>query len=60
MNENKNNPQLKEVENEISVPHDRKRNWKQFPHSLAFWIFLVLMLAAIIYYIVTLNFAVAP
>lgn len=60
MNENEQNPQLKEVDNEISASYARRLNWKPMPHTLIFWIFLFLMLAGIAYYIVTVNFLFAP
>jgi len=34
--------------------------WKRLHHSFGFWIFLFLMLVAIIYYIMTVDFAFAP
>lgn len=60
MKENEQNPQLKEVENQISVHRDHRPNWKLMHHTWIFWVFLLLMLAAIMYYIVTVNFQFAP
>ena len=37
-----------------------KSHWKRIHHTWSFWIFLVLMLTAIIYYIMTVDFAFAP
>lgn len=34
--------------------------WKRLHRSVGFWIFLFLMLVAILYYIVTVDFAFAP
>ena len=34
--------------------------WKRIHHSVGFWIFLFLMMVAIGYYIVTVDFAFAP
>ena len=39
---------------------DHKPYWKRIHHSWIFWIFLLLMLAGIIYYVMTLNFSLAP
>jgi hypothetical protein len=35
-------------------------NWKRIHHSVGFWIFLFLMMVAITYYIITIDFAFAP
>ena len=44
--------------------NNNKRNkqfhWKLIHHSWVFWIFLLLMIVAIIYYIISANFAFAP
>ena len=34
--------------------------WKRFHHSWIFWIFLLLMLVAIMFYITSVDFAFAP
>lgn len=60
MNENETNPQLKEVEDTISVHHDRQPYWKNLHHSWIFWLFLFLMLAGIVYYIMSVDFMFAP
>lgn len=60
MNENEQNPQLKDVENEISVHHDQRPQLKRMHHTWIFWIGLLLIFGCIMYYIVTLSFSVAP
>ena len=40
--------------------HDHKPRLKRIHHSLIFWFFSILMLAAIIYYAMTVDFAFAP
>jgi len=35
-------------------------HWKRIHHSLIFWIFLFLMMAGILYYIMSVDFAFAP
>lgn len=60
MEETKQNPQLKEVDHEIKVKQDYKYSWKTIHHSWLFWVGALLILIAIMYYIVTLNFAFAP
>ncbi|HEY3372785.1 MAG TPA: hypothetical protein VGK10_18190 [Prolixibacteraceae bacterium] len=57
---NENEQHLDEVQDEITVHHDRRSKGKPIHHTLSFWIFVILMLAAILYYIVSLNFATAP
>ncbi len=34
--------------------------WKRIHHTVGFWIFLFLMFVAIVYYIMTVDFAFAP
>lgn len=34
--------------------------WKRIHHTVGFWIFLFLMMVAIVYYIMTVDFAFAP
>lgn len=60
MDKNDQNPQLKEVENEISVQQDHPPKGKRLHHTWIFWIGLLLILIAIIYYIMTVNLAFAP
>lgn len=60
MDEMKQNPQLKEVDNEIKIKQDHRYSWKTIRHSWLFWVGALLILVAIMYYIVSLNFAFAP
>jgi len=47
--------------NENINEHNQHRPyWKRLHHSVGFWIFLFLMFIAIIYYIMTVDFAFAP
>jgi len=60
MNENDNNPHslegLDHIKNQaVHVPY-----WKRIHHSWIFWVFVVLMLIAIIYYVMSADFAFAP
>jgi hypothetical protein len=40
--------------------HNHKPYWKRVHHSWIFWVFLFLMLVGIIYYAMTVDFALAP
>ena len=60
MNQNKDNNNQLEREDFIIVHPDHKPHWKRIHHTWSFWIFLVLMLTAIICYIMTVEFAFAP
>ncbi|MCE5339500.1 MAG: hypothetical protein LLF92_00030 [Planctomycetaceae bacterium] len=40
--------------------HDDKPYWKRIHHTWSFWIFLVLMLAAITYYALSDNLSLRP
>jgi hypothetical protein len=42
------------------VHHEHRPYWKRMHHTWSFWIFLFLMLAGITYYIISLNFSLAP
>ncbi|MCX6258047.1 MAG: hypothetical protein NTW49_09180 [Bacteroidia bacterium] len=44
----------------INDKHDHKPYWKRIHHSWIFWIFIFLMLAAITYYITSVDFSLAP
>jgi deoxyadenosine/deoxycytidine kinase len=48
---------MKEEVNEHNQHHSY---WKRLHHSFGFWIFLFLMFVAILYYIITVDFAFAP
>jgi hypothetical protein len=57
-NDHNNNPE--EGQDYILVHHEHRPYWKRMHHTWSFWIFLFLMLAAITYYIVSVNFSLAP
>jgi len=60
MNENEHKPNSGEGQNYILTPRDHKPYWKRMHHTWSFWIFLFLMFVAIMYYIVSVDFAFAP
>lgn len=60
MTDNKQNHQLPEGQDYIKGPKDHKPRWKQLHHSWIFWVFLFLMLVGILYYIVSVDFVLAP
>ncbi len=35
-------------------------HWKRIHHTWGFWVFLILMIAAIMYYVMSADFALAP
>jgi hypothetical protein len=47
--------------NENTNEHNQHRPyWKRLHHSFVFWIFLLLMFIAIVYFIMTVDFAFTP
>lgn len=60
MTDNKQNHQLPEGQDYIRGPQDHRNRWKQLHHSWIFWVFLFLMLVGILYYIVSVDFVLAP
>ena len=58
MNENEHNQH--QGNDHILVHHEHKPYWKNIHHSWIFWVFLLLMLGGIIYYIISVDFALAP
>lgn len=48
------------MDENINEKNQHRPYWKRIHHSLIFWIFLLLMMVAIIYYIMTVGFAFAP
>jgi len=60
MSEKNHNHHLLEGQDHITVHHEHKPYWKRVHHTWSFWIFLVLMFGAIIYYIISVDFAFAP
>jgi hypothetical protein len=60
MAKNEQNHQQEEGQDYILVHHEHRPYWKRMHHTWSFWIFLFLMLAGITYYIISLNFSLAP
>ena len=60
MYENEHNHSKQEGQDHILVHHEHKPYWKRAHHTWSFWIFLFLMLVAIVYYIMSVDFAFAP
>jgi hypothetical protein len=60
MSENENNQHQVETQNPIVPQKSRLPRWKRIHHSWIFWIFLILMFAAIMYYVTSVDFAFAP
>jgi hypothetical protein len=60
MTDNKRNHKQEEGQNYILVPSEHRFRWKTIHQSWTFWIFLFLMLVAILYYIVSVDFIFAP
>lgn len=57
---NKNDNHKEEVQNKILPKREKLPHWRYIHHSWTFWIFLILMFFAIMYYVVSINFAFAP
>ena len=60
MSENEHNQHQEETQNQIVPQKSRQPRWKRMHHSWIFWIFLILMFAAIMYYVTSVDFAFAP
>jgi hypothetical protein len=60
MNEYINNRHQNEEQKQNEGQHDHKPYWKRFHHSWGFWLFLFLTFVAVMYYIMSENFAFAP
>ena len=60
MSENGHNQDKQDLINHDISHHEHKPYWKRIHHTWGFWVFLVLMLGAILYYIVSVDFALAP
>ncbi len=56
----KNGNHKADIQHEILPESDKRPHLKRIHHSLIFWIFLFLMFVAIMYYIMSVNFAFAP
>jgi uncharacterized membrane protein len=48
------------MDQNVNEHNQHHSHWKRLHHSFGFWIFLGLMLVAIVYYIMTVDFAFAP
>ena len=57
---NKNGSHNADIQHEILPEHNNGPRVKRIHHTWAFWIFLFLMFVAIIYYIMSVDFAFAP
>jgi len=60
MIDNKQNLRQEEIQNYFIVPSEHRSHWKLIHQSWLFWIFLFLMLVGILYYIVSVDFILAP
>jgi hypothetical protein len=60
MTDNKLNHQQEEGQDYILIPSEHRSKWKMIHQSWIFWIFLFLMLVGILYYIVSVDFILAP
>ena len=60
MSKNEHNQHQVETQNSIVPPISRQPRWKRIHHSWIFWVFLFLMLVAILYYVTSVDFAFAP
>jgi hypothetical protein len=60
MSDNKQNHQQQEGQDYIKVQQEHKPYLKQLHHSWIFWAVLFLMLVGILYYIVSVDFVLAP
>jgi hypothetical protein len=60
MNKDENNQHSVEEHDRIKYPHNHLPYWKRMHHTWSFWVFVVLMLAAITYYVMSVDFAFAP
>lgn len=60
MSKNNHGQHQDEIQNQILPQHSQQPHWKKIHHTWSFWIFLILMFAGIMYYIMTVGFAFAP
>jgi flagellar biosynthesis/type III secretory pathway M-ring protein FliF/YscJ len=60
MSENGHNHHRQEREEHNKKHYDDKPYWKRIHHTWSFWVFLFLMLAAMIYYTLSYNLALRP
>lgn len=60
MGKNENSQHKEEIQDRMRPEHSNRRSWKRIHRTWVFWIFLVLMFVAILYYIISVDFAFAP
>jgi len=60
MNKNGNKQNLQDMIDQSRNQHKHKFHLKQIHHTWWFWIGMILIFAAIMYYIVSVDFAFAP
>ncbi len=60
MKENEHKQNLQEVINQSRLHHEHKFHLKHIHHKWWFWVGFILIFGAIIYYIVSVDFAFAP
>lgn len=60
MNDNKQSSSNHNMMDHMKPAHNHPPRRKRVYHSLWFWVFLVLMLGSILYYIMSVDFTLAP
>jgi hypothetical protein len=60
MSEKEHNQLQEETADQVLPQNKRQPRWKRIHHSWIFWIFLLLMFVAIMFYITSVDFAFAP
>jgi hypothetical protein len=60
MNKNSHKQNLQDTINHSKSHNEHKPYWKRIHHTWSFWVFLILMFAAILYYIKSVDFSLAP
>ena len=60
MNENGQEQNLQEVIDTIKYHPKHKPYWKRIHHTWWFWVGVIMMFTAILYYVVSVDFAFAP
>ena len=60
MSENGHKQNLQEVIDHSRFHHEHKFHWKRIPHTWGFWVGVILIFVAIMYYVVSVDFAFAP
>jgi hypothetical protein len=60
MNENGHKQNLRKEMEHGKFHHEHKFHWKRIHHTWGFWVGMALIFVAIMYYIVSVDFAFAP